>query len=88
MATQSPLQEQPLKNALDVFIQTANMEEGLQVLQRYPELLSDQADLLLSSIIHSARQQGHEGTAQALDERRDFIRNVRQETEGTKSCEL
>ncbi len=88
MATQSPPQQQPLKNALDVFIQTASMEEGLQVLQRYPQLLSDQADLLFSSIIHTARQQGHEDTAQALDERRDFIRSVREETEGTSSCEL
>jgi hypothetical protein len=70
---------QDLQVALDAFIQTATMAEALEVIQQYPVLLSDQADLLFSSIIDSARKQGHEITAQALDERRDFIRNVRQE---------
>jgi hypothetical protein len=46
MATQLPVEEQAVKNALDAFIQTASMEEGRQVLQRYPELLTEQADLL------------------------------------------
>ncbi len=75
MATQS------LQAALDAFIQTTGMEEAMQVLQQHPELLTDPADLLLSSIIHSARQQGEELTAQALDERRDFIRSIREEHE-------
>ncbi len=79
MATESPLQV-----ALNAFIQTATMEDAVQILQQHPELLSDQADLLFSSIIHSARQEGHEVTAQALDERRNFIRSVRQEIEEQK----
>jgi hypothetical protein len=80
MATQLPHQED-LQVALDAFIQTPSMEDALEVLQQYPDLLSDQADILLSSIIASARKQGHEMTAQALDERRDFIRSVRQDIE-------
>jgi len=78
MSTKLP-NSQDLNKALDIFIQTTTMEDGLNVLQQYPELLEDNADLLFSSIIDSARKQGHEVTAQALDERRDFIRNVRQE---------
>ncbi|OQY55992.1 MAG: hypothetical protein DRR08_25690 [Candidatus Parabeggiatoa sp. nov. 2] len=78
METESSHQQE-LQVALDAFIQTATMEDALEVIQQHPALLSDQADLLLSSIIDSARKQGHESTAQALDERRYFIRNVRQE---------
>jgi hypothetical protein len=70
---------QDMQAALDAFIQTTTMEEALQVLDKYPNLLEDNADILLSSIIDNARKQGHELTAQALDERRDFIRSVRQE---------
>ncbi|KHD11520.1 hypothetical protein PN36_07135 [Candidatus Thiomargarita nelsonii] len=70
---------QGLQAAVDAFIQTPSMEEALKVLQTYPDLLTDQADILLASIITSARQEGHEITAQALDERRDFIRSVREE---------
>jgi len=78
MTTES---SQTLQAALDAFIQTPSMEDALKVLQTYPDLLTDQADILLASIITSARQQGHEITAQALDERRDFIRSVRQDIE-------
>ncbi|MCK5521838.1 MAG: hypothetical protein KAI83_01775 [Thiomargarita sp.] len=70
---------QDMEAALDAFIQTTTMEEALQVLDKYPNLLEDNADILFSSIIDNARKQGHELTAQALDERRDFIRSVRQE---------
>jgi len=72
---------QALHTALDAFIQTTTMEEALLVLDQHPDLLGDQADLLLAEIINSARKQGHELTVQALDERRDFIRSVRQERE-------
>ena len=78
MPTQSP-HEQELNVALEMFIQTTTREAGFNILQQHPELLEDNADLLLSSLIDSARKQGHETTAQALDERRDFIRSVRQE---------
>ncbi len=78
MPTQLP-NNLELSKALDTFIQTTTMEEGLDILKQHPELLEDNADLLFSSIIDSARKQGHEITAQALDERRDFIRGVRQE---------
>jgi hypothetical protein len=70
---------QDMEAALDAFIQTTTMEEALQVLDKYPNLLEDHADILFSSIIDNARKQGQELTAQALDERRDFIRSVRQE---------
>ncbi len=70
---------QDMQAALEAFIQTTTMEEALQVFDKYPNLLEDHTDILLSSIINKARKQGDELTAQALDERRDFIRSVRQE---------
>jgi len=76
---------QALNKALDFFLQTTSFEEAEQVLRQYPILLTDEADLLLGSIIHLARQQEREQTAQALDERRDFIREVRGELE---QCQL
>ena len=78
MIIQSP-PHQDHQDALNIFIQTTTIEEAHSVLQQYPNLLSDQADLLLSSIITTARKQGQESIAQALDERRDFIREVRHE---------
>ena len=70
-----------LEPALHAFIKSTTMDEGLQILKKYPELLSDDADILFSTIIINARKQGHETTAKALDERRDFIRSVREEFE-------
>ncbi|RKZ39432.1 MAG: hypothetical protein DRQ49_04695 [Gammaproteobacteria bacterium] len=70
---------QDIRAAIDAFIQTTSLEDAIQVIEKHPSLLEDQADLLLSSIIISAHKEGHELTAQALDERRDFIRSVRQE---------
>ncbi len=70
-----------LQTAIEALMKTETMEEAYLLLAQCPELLTDQADLLLSSIIHKARQQGHENTVMALDERRDFLREVRQEQE-------
>ena len=72
-------QSSELQLAFNTFLNTMTLEEAYQVIQQHPILLTDQADLFLSSIISSARKQGHEETAMALDERRDFIRSVRQE---------
>lgn len=74
-----PLSE--LQLALNAFLNTTTLEEAYQVIQQHPILLTDQADLFFSSIISTARKQSHEETAMALDERRDFIRSVRQESE-------
>ena len=71
--------ELTLEECLAAFLQTTTLEEAYTLLHRHPVLLSDQIDLLLSAIINSARQQGQEQTASALDERRDFIRSVREE---------
>ena len=72
-------QSSELQLAFNAFLNTMTLEEAYQVIQQHPILLTDQADLFFSSIISSARKQGHEETAMALDERRDFIRSVRQE---------
>ncbi len=77
-STESPITLEP---ALHAFIQSTTMDEGLAILKKYPELLSDNADILFSKIIVNARKQGQETTANALDERRDFIRSVREEFE-------
>jgi hypothetical protein len=84
----APSDSQKLNQALDAFIQTTTMEQAVDIIEQHPYLLSDQADILLVSIIHTARQQGQELTAQALDERRDFIRSMRQELNGNENCEL
>jgi hypothetical protein len=68
-----------LQLAFNAFLNTTTLEEAYQVIQQHPILLTDQADLFFSSIISTARKQSHEETAMALDERRDFIRSVRQE---------
>jgi len=81
MSTESTEERTTLEPALHAFIKSTTMDEGLQILKKYPELLSDDADILFSTIIVNARQQGQENTANALDERRDFIRSVREEFE-------
>jgi hypothetical protein len=81
MSTESTEERKTLEPALHAFIKSTTMDEGLKILKKYPELLSDEADLLFSTIIVNARKQGQETTAKALDERRDFIRNVREEFE-------
>ena len=78
-------QSSELQLAFNTFLNTMTLEEAYQVIQQYPILLTDQADLFFSSIISSARKQGHEETAMALDERRDFIRSVRQELSENES---
>lgn len=70
-----------LSTALASFMKTTTLKQAEKVLQKYPVLLTDEADLLLSSLIHDARQQGMEDAASGLDERRNFIRSVRQEQE-------
>ncbi len=72
-------QKSELYQAIDAFIQTTTMEEALEIVEQYPELLTDKADILFSTIISNARQAGHDTTVQALDERRDFIRGIREE---------
>ncbi len=81
MSTESTEKPITLEPALHAFIKSTTMDEGLQILKKYPELLSDDADILFSTIIVNARKQGQETTANALDERRDFIRSVREEFE-------
>ena len=81
MSTESTEERKTLEPALHAFVQSTTMDEGLAILKKYPELLTDEADLLFSTIIVNARQQGQENTANALDERRDFIRSVREEFE-------
>jgi hypothetical protein len=71
-----------LSMALTQFLETTTLEQAQGVLQQNPALLTDEVDLLLSSIIHTARQQGLEEAALGLDERRNFIRSVRLELEG------
>jgi len=72
-------QQSDLYQAIDAFIQTTTMEEAVVVIEQYPDLLTDGADILFSTIISNARQAGHATTVQALDERRDFIRSIRAE---------
>jgi hypothetical protein len=68
-----------LSIVLTQFLKTNTLEQAQGVLQQNPALLTDEVDLLFSSIIHTARQQGLEETARGLDERRNFIRSVRLE---------
>ncbi|MFK5969118.1 MAG: hypothetical protein QM487_03210 [Candidatus Marithrix sp.] len=72
-------QQSELYQAIDIFVQTTTKEQAIDVIKQHQELLTDKADIAFSTIIHNARQQGHETTAKALDERRDFIRSIREE---------
>lgn len=74
-----------LSIALTRFLETTSLEQAQGVLQQHPVLLTDEVDLLLGSIIHTARQQGLEETVLGLDERRNFIRSVRLELEGKEN---
>ncbi|MCK5876258.1 MAG: hypothetical protein KAG43_01385 [Candidatus Marithrix sp.] len=78
-------QSSELYQAIDAFIQTTTLEEAVAIIEQHQELLTDEADILFSTIISNARQQGHEDTSKALDERRDFIRSIREEKE---TCNL
>lgn len=71
-------QDNTLQAALEAFIGTSTLEQALQVLKDYPQLLTDQADILLSTLINSARQQDRAEIVSALDERRNFLRSVRE----------
>ena len=80
MNTTEPSEEPTLlQQALEKLIKTATMEEAQQLIEQYPELLTDRADLFISTIMDSALKQGHEQVAHALGERRDFLRSVRSE---------
>jgi hypothetical protein len=83
--TEKSSSHQDIQAALGAFIRTDRLEEASSVLEEYPILLSDQADVLFSLVIDSARKQGHEDIASALDERRNFLRNVRQKIENNKT---
>lgn len=72
---------QDLKVAFELFMHTTTLEEAYDILKKYPELLTDSSDIFLSRLIHEARQQGRHDIVMLLDERRNFIRSVRQEFE-------
>ena len=71
--------------ALEKFLQTQTLEEADAIIQQYPNLLSDEVDLFLGSVINDARKNGQEEMAMALDERLEFLRSVRQNNEESQS---
>lgn len=73
-----------LKTVFEIFIQTTTLEEAYDILKKYPQLLTDESDIFFSRLIHEARQQGRHEVVMVLDERRNFIRSVRQELEEAK----
>ncbi len=74
--------------ALEAFLQTQTLEDAEAIIDQYPNLLTDEIDLFLGSVISDARKKGQEEMAMALDERLEFLRSVRQDTEESQSCNL
>ena len=56
----------------------ATTSEAKNILQQYPELLSDQVEKQLKQLIQDARARGQEKIAQTLEERRTLLQTGRQ----------
>lgn len=69
---------QTIQSALQQLLQISTPQEGIKVLLQYPELLTDQADLLFSNLIEQARGQARGTFVRVLSGLRDLAQEVRQ----------
>lgn len=78
-AAQQAMQNTPLLRELQAFIQARTWAATRRVLADHPELLSDEADDVLSQLIASARESEEGGdTERILTEHRDLLRRCRE----------
>ncbi|MDM8560205.1 hypothetical protein [Candidatus Parabeggiatoa sp. HSG14] len=52
--------------------------ESITVLQQHPELLSEEADMMLDKLIHHSREQGNEVVVQLFNQHREILKSVRE----------
>jgi hypothetical protein len=75
---------QTIQSALQQLLQISTPQEGINVLLQHPELLTDQADLLLSNLVEQARGQGRGTFVRVLSGLRELVQEVRQ-TQATRN---
>jgi len=69
-----------IATALQKLLQISSPQEGLRLLQQHPELLTEQAELLLQGLIENAHQQQLPSFVQALTGLHVLIQEFRQHT--------
>jgi CHAT domain-containing protein/tetratricopeptide (TPR) repeat protein len=67
--------------ALEKLFAIKTPEEGIVILQQHPELLSEEADMMLDNLIHHAREQGNDDDAQLFSHARELLQSIRQENQ-------
>ena len=80
LVRQAPEAADPLAlaQALQDFIQAPTWDESRRVLEEHPELLTDEADSLLTQLANAARAQGDEDAVRLFEEHRALLRRSRQ----------
>lgn len=69
---------QTIQTALMHLLKVSTPQEGIEVLQQHPELLTEYADALLTALIENAQQQGQESFAKALSSLHNLITHFRE----------
>jgi hypothetical protein len=52
--------------------------ESITVLQQHPELLNEEADMMLDKLIHHSREQGNEVVVQLFSQHREILTSIRE----------
>lgn len=78
---------QTIQSALLKLLQASTPKESVKVLRQYPELLTDQADLLFSNLVEQARGQGRDTFVRVLTGLRELAQEVRQKRNNSESLE-
>ncbi len=68
----------PLLPLIEQFIQAETWDQTRRVVEQHPELLSDEADRLMATLIEAARVQGDDQAVQMFDEHRNLLRRCRE----------
>ncbi|WP_287910895.1 hypothetical protein [Chloroflexus sp.] len=68
----------PLVQMLNEFITANTWNESQRIVEQHPELLSDEADELLSHWLEAARSQGDASAVRVLEEQRALLRRCRE----------
>ncbi len=77
-AAQRVMQQIPLLQALQSFIQAETWGKSRRILEQHPELLTDEADALLEQLIQTARERNDENARQLFEQHRNLLRRCRQ----------
>ncbi len=75
----------PLLRTLQEFIQADSWDASQTILAQHPELLSDEADLLLAQLIDAAREQKDARAEKMFAEHRDVLQRARRDRRAMES---